>query len=128
MGRIFGSVGLLIVVLIGLYVYTKQMTTAVPGGQAPTTMVDVLAVNNDLLAMANAEKRYWATNAKYGSLSELQSNGDIQVPKRRSFNYSAEVGESGFKIIATHRIRSESPSPRQRRRDDDAEDILAGAV
>lgn len=102
MGRIFGSVTLLIVVAVGLYLYTKDAAQVTPGGRAPTTMVDVTGVNNDLLALANAERRYYATNAKYASLDELQANGDIQVPKRRAYNYSAEVGENSFKIIATY--------------------------
>ena len=102
MGRIFGSVALLIVVGVGLYLYTKDAAQVTPGGTAPTTMVDVTGVNNDLLALANAERRYFATNAKYASLDELQANGDIQVPKRRSYSYSAEVSENNFKIIATY--------------------------
>jgi hypothetical protein len=102
MGRIFGSLTLLIVVGVGLYVYTKDAAQVTPGGAAPTTMVDVTGVNNDLLALANAEKRYWASNAKYGSLEELQRNGDIQVPQRPSYKYAAEVSENSFKIIATY--------------------------
>jgi len=102
MGRIWGFVALLIVVAIGLYLYSKNMTSLAPGGAAPTTIVDVTGVNNDLLAMANAERRYWATNAKYASLDDLQSNGDIQIPKRPAYPYSSEVSDSGFKIIATY--------------------------
>ena len=102
MGRVFGSVALLIVVGIGLYLYTKDAAQVTPGGAAPTTMVDVTGVNNDLLALANAEKRYWATNAKYASLEELQRNGDIQVPQRASYKYAAEVSDNRFKIIATY--------------------------
>lgn len=102
MGRMFGFVSLLVVVAVGFYIYSKNMTTIAPAGAAPTTMVDVVGVNNDLLALARAEKRYWASNAKYASLEELQSNGDAQVPKRRSYSYSADVSENRFKIIATY--------------------------
>ena len=102
MGRTLGFAGLLIVVVSGLYIYAKNVTSITSGGTNPKTVVDVTGVNNDLLAIANAERRYWATNAKYGSLGELQANGDIQVPRRAAYNYSAEIGDSGFKIIATY--------------------------
>src|SRR5579883_2282019 len=102
MGRLLGFASLLLAVAIGLYLYAKNIETVTPGGAAPKTLVDVTAVNNDLLALANAERRYWATNAKYGSLAELQANGDAQVPKRASYVYSAEAGENNFKITATY--------------------------
>jgi hypothetical protein len=102
MGRTFGFAALLIVLVIGLYIYNQNARSITSGGTTPKTVIDVTGVNNDLLAIANAERRYWATNAKYGSLADLQTNGDIQVPLRASYRYSAEVGESGFKIIATY--------------------------
>src|SRR5262249_22072947 len=97
-----GFVSVLVVVAIGLYIYTKNIETATPGGTSPKTIVDVTGVNNDLMAIANAERRYWATNSKYGSLNDLQANGDIQVPHRASYAYSAEVAKRGFKIVPTY--------------------------
>ena len=102
MGRMFGFVALLVVVGVGLYLYSKQVAEVTPGGTAPGTTVDVTGVRIDLLALANAERRYFATTGKYGSLAELQTNGDIQVPHRATYVYSAEVRDSGFRIIATY--------------------------
>ena len=102
MGRTFGFVGLVAVLGIGLYLYSKQIETVTPGAKAPGTAVDSTAVRTDLLALANAERRYFATNGKYVSLSELQSNGDVQVPHRATYSYAAETGDSTFRIVATY--------------------------
>ena len=103
MGRAFGFIALIAVIAIGAYLYTNQMESATSlSGSSPTTTVDVTGVRNDLLSLANAERQYWASNAKYASLDELQSNSGIHVPKRPNYSYSAEAGEAGFKITATY--------------------------
>jgi hypothetical protein len=102
--RAFGLLALIGVVAIGAYVYTKQLesATSVGGAATPTTTVDVTAVRTDLLALANAERQYWASNGKYVSFDELQSNGTTHVPARPNYSYSAQAGEASFKIIATY--------------------------
>jgi hypothetical protein len=102
MGRTFGFLSMIIVAAVGGYFYMQQMQTASPGGKTPKVMIDVTAVRNDLLAIANAERRYWATNARYASLDELRSNGDTPIPSRANYTYSADVTDSAFKIIATY--------------------------
>jgi len=103
MGRAFGFTAVIAVVAIGAYLYTKQVESATSaGGSTPTTTVDVTGVRNDLLSLANAERQYWASNAKYASLGELQSNGGVHVPTRSNYSYSAEAGETSFKITATY--------------------------
>jgi hypothetical protein len=101
MTRAFGFVSLIIVVAVGGYLYTSQMRNVTAGG-APKTAIDVTAVRNDLLAMANAERRYFATNAKYASLDELRSNGDISIPSRPNYTYSVDVMDAAFKITAIY--------------------------
>ena len=64
--------------------------------------VEVTGVRNDLLAIANAERRYFASNGKYVSLDELRTGGDISVPARPNYTYSAQTTESTFKIIAVY--------------------------
>ena len=93
---------MIIVVAVGGYLYMNQMQTATPGGTTPKVTIDVTAVRNDLLAIANAERRYWATNAKYASLDELRSNGDTPIPSRANYTYSADITDDAFKIIATY--------------------------
>lgn len=93
---------MVIVVAIGGYLYMREAQTITPAGTNPKTTIDVTAVRNDLLGIANAERRYWATNAKYASLDELRVNGDISIPRRAHYTYSAEANDSSFKIIAIY--------------------------
>ena len=102
MGRAVALLTLTIVLGIGLYLYTKDVQTVTPGGVTPKTTIDVTAVRNDLMAIANAERRYWATNSRYAPLGELRANGDIQIPTRANYTYSADAGETSFRIIAVY--------------------------
>ena len=112
MGRFAGFVMLIVVVGIGGYLYTRQADTITPGGMAPTTAVDVTGVRNDLLAIANAERRYWVSNSKYASLDELRTNGDIHIPVRPNYEYSGEGSENAFKITAAY-TGSDPKAPRR---------------
>ena len=102
MGRSFGFIMVVIVVAVGGYLYTRQATSLTQVGSNPQTTIDVTAVRNDLLAMANAERRYFASNGKYATLEDLRTNGDISIPTRPNYSYSVEPGDTGFKIIATY--------------------------
>jgi len=99
---VFGLVGILIVVAAGSYVYMSQLEKITPDGTTPKTMISATGVRNDLLAIANAERRYSVTNAKYASFDELRNNGDIQVPARADYTYSADANDSHFTITATY--------------------------
>jgi hypothetical protein len=102
MGRTFGFIALIIVVGIGGYVYLGQMQTLTPKGSTPTAAIEVTGVRNDLIAIANAERRYFATSGKYATLEELRANNDITIANRANYTYSAEIGDTTFKIIATY--------------------------
>src|SRR5216117_4232104 len=102
MGRGFGLIAGLIVVAIGGLLYSRQLQTLTPGGAAPSSAIDVVGVRNDLMAIANSERRYWVINAKYASLDELRENGDIHIPIRANYTYSTETSDISFKIIATY--------------------------
>jgi len=97
-----GFVGLIIVVGIGGYLSMNQTAQITPVGSNPKTTINVTAVQNDLLAMANAERRYWATNAKYASLDELRRSGDVPIPSRQDYTYSADASDNAFTIVATY--------------------------
>ena len=94
-------VSVVIVLGIGLYFYSRQAIPSTPGQNTPKTAIDVVAVRNDLLAIARAERAYWVSNAKYGSLDDLRNNGD-HIPNRADYSYSAETSETAFKIVATY--------------------------
>jgi hypothetical protein len=102
MSRAFGLVSLIVVVGIGLYVFLGQTQSVTPEGTVPSTTIDLTGVRNDLLAIANAERRYFALNASYASLDELAANGDIEIPTRPHYSYSAETSGTGFRIIASY--------------------------
>jgi hypothetical protein len=102
MGRALGFIVLVIVVAVGGYLYMKQAESVTSVGSNPQTTVDVTAVRNDLMAIAKAERNYFASNGKYVSLNELQSGGDITIRNRANYSYSAETTDSSFKIIAVY--------------------------
>lgn len=93
---------MVIVVAVVGYMYTSQLKQVAATGSVPATTVSVTGVRNDLLAMANAEKRYLVTHRAYASLDELRTDGDIHVPKRPDFDYSIEASSDHFTITATY--------------------------
>jgi len=107
MTRVFGFVGLLIVLGVGAYIYKQQIqATSAPGGATanPRATIDITGVKNDLIAIAGAERRHYASDGKYVSIDELISNGDIsmQTPKRGAYSYSSDLSDEGFRIVATY--------------------------
>ena len=102
MGRGIGFVVLLIVLAIGGFLYSRQIQSVSQSGTAPTVMVDVIGVRNDLTAMAHAERRYWASNSRYATFEELRANGDIHIPSRLFYTYSVAASDTGFSIVATY--------------------------
>lgn len=105
--RAFGLIGLLIVLAAGAYIYRQQIQgTSAPGGATanPRATVDIVGVRNDLISIANAERRYFASNGKYASLDDLISNGDLsmQSPRRGPYAYSSEISDDGFRILASY--------------------------
>lgn len=117
MGRALGFIGVLLAVAIGMYVYSKQAqstTAAVPGASSPRAAVDITGVRNDLVAIANGERRHFASEGKYVSLDELRTAGDISLPQnsRGPYDYSVDVNDAHFKVVATY-SGSDTTSPRR---------------
>jgi len=102
MGRAIGLISVILVVAAGGYIYTRQAQSVTASGETPRTTVDIIGVRNDLMSIANAEKRYWVMNSKYATLDELRSGGDIEIPARRDYTYSVDANDSGFQIIASY--------------------------
>ena len=104
MSRAFGFLGILIVVGVGMYIYMQQMqsTSAPAGGMSPKAAIDVTGVKRDLLGIANAERQYFATEGKYGSLEELTSGRYITIERQRPpFSYDIQTSAGGFRVVAT---------------------------
>lgn len=103
MKRLGGLVGLVIALGIGFFIFKAQYTTGPAGGAPPQEVIDVMGVRSDLLAMAQAERMYLASNGTYASLEQLQQDGGLTFSgaNRRGYNYVAEVdGGQHFRITA----------------------------
>lgn len=104
MGRVFGFLTLIIVVAVGAYIYMRQtQSVTAPGSSSPISTVDLMGVRSDLLAIAQAERTHAALQGSYASIDTLRSQGDLAMQRdnRGPYNYSAEIGDSGFRIVAT---------------------------
>jgi uncharacterized protein (UPF0333 family) len=107
MSRSFGFIALILVAGVVAYLYMKNTVAVSPGqeGKAtPRATIDIAGVKNDLNAIAQAERRYWATNSKYVSIDDLRTNGDISMQSnaRGSYQYSADYSDNAFRITATY--------------------------
>lgn len=110
-----GLAALLIALVIGLgiyYVYLKQIHPAGPG-TVVTQAIDITAVQNDLLAVAQAERMYFAQNGSYGSLDQLTASGTLTLPRAGRFGYvySVETSAGGFTVTARHPASPSSSIP-----------------
>jgi hypothetical protein len=116
MGRLFGFVTLIIVVAAGAYIYMRQaQSVTAPAGGSPTSTVDLIGVKNDLLAIAQAERSHAALQGGgYVPIETLRSQGELAMQRdnRGPYNYSAEISDSRFKIVATYSGPESAGTPR----------------
>ena len=104
MGRLFGFLGTVITLAIGMYLYSLQVKTLTPSGANgnPMEAATLTGVKTDLLAIANAERGYQATEGKYASLDELTSGNYLTIKgERPPYIYAVELTSSGFRATAT---------------------------
>lgn len=105
MGRAFGFLSLIVVVAVGSYIYMRQTKDVMSAGSSnPSATVDLIGVRNDLLAIAQAERSHAATQGGYVSIEALRSQGDLTMTRdnRGPYNYSAEISDSSFRIVAIY--------------------------
>ncbi len=108
MGRVFGFLGTVISMAIGMYFYSLQVkaiepgTASAVGGEAPL----IAGVKNDLIGIANAERGYQASEGKYASLDELIAGKYLSVrADRPPYVYDVETTGQGFKASATRTVK-----------------------
>ena len=108
MRGVLSLLSLLLAVAIGLFIYRSYFT-----GSSDVTMgtgniraaADITGVQNDLIAMAQAERAFMALNGRYASLEELYSSGSLQSDPargRQGYTYTADVSDRRFTITATY--------------------------
>ena len=100
MGRGFGFIAVVIVVGFGFVYYLKATKAVSPTHGAPMATVETTGVEQDLLAIANAERRYSASNGKFVPLDELIDSGEISMGRTTRGAYSYSVDVDGMSFVA----------------------------
>jgi hypothetical protein len=116
MGRLFGFLSVVIVMAIGMYIYAKQVQSdsAAAGANSPKAAINITGVRTDLMSIASAERRYFASEAKYVSLEELISSNYIAVARQRPpYTYEVQISSGGFRVVATRSGDDTSGTPAQ---------------
>jgi hypothetical protein len=113
MGRVFGFLGTVITMAIGMYIYSLQVKTLNPGTANGSTeeVATITGVKNDLIGIANAERGYQASQGKYATLDELTSGNYLTIKgERPPYIYDVELTSGSFRATAT---RTTKGSPAQ---------------
>ncbi len=98
--RIFGLLGVVIVLCVGFFLYQRSMADLPEG--SPQEQIDTTAIRQRLLTIAQTERQYQASNGKYATLEQLA--GDNLLPggtEQRGYTFTASVTSTGFTITAT---------------------------
>jgi hypothetical protein len=116
MSRLFGFLSVVIVMAIGMYIYSQQVhsASAAAGATSPQAAINITGVKSDLISIASAERRYYATEGKYASLVELISTNSVSVARQRPpYSYSVEITPTSFRVVATRAGENASGTPSQ---------------
>jgi len=116
MGRIFGFLSIVIVLGVGMYIYSKQVqsSSSPAGANNPKAAINITGVKADLISIASAERRYYASEAKYASFDELITANYITVARQRPpYTYEIQTTASGFRVVATRSGDNGSGTPAQ---------------
>ena len=116
MGRLFSLVGAVIVMGVGMYLYVAQMrsSSAAVGANSPKAAITITGVRSDLISIASAERRYFASEGKYASFDELISSNYITVARQRPpYTYDVQTSSNGFRVVATRSGDDSSGGPAQ---------------
>lgn len=100
-------VGLLVALVVGYLIYRNFMMQSLPkeeGGGSPVSAISATGVKNDLIAIAQAERAYFAEHGSYASLEELTTSGAMTMTRtsRDGYTYSVDAQASGFTVTARY--------------------------
>jgi hypothetical protein len=116
MSRLFSFLSIIIVMAAGMYIYSRQAqdSSAIVGANNPKAAINITAVRTDLITIAQAERRYFASEGKYASLDEMVSTNYITVARQRPpYSYAVETSSSGFHVVATRSGENLGGTPAQ---------------
>jgi len=85
---------------MGIYLYYLKQTAPAPGMVA-TQAISLTGVKNDLVAIAQAERMYYAQNGSYADLPTLTSTGTMNISRTSRDGYTYSVEPSGNSFTAT---------------------------
>ncbi len=88
--------------VFGIYFLYFKRSQVANHGRSPVQTISVTGVQNDLLAIAQAERVYFVEHGAYGSLDELASSAALSIPRagRDGYTYAIETSASGFTVTA----------------------------
>jgi hypothetical protein len=104
MGRVFGFLGTVITMAIGMYIYSLQVKTLNPGTGSGNSeeVTTITGVKNDLIGIANAERGYQASQGHYASMGELIAGNYLSIKgERPPYVYDIETTSGSFRATAT---------------------------
>ena len=116
MSRLFGFLSVVIVLAIGMYIYSKQAqsSSAAAGANNPKAAINITGVRSDLVSIASAERRYFASEGKYVSFDDLISTNYTNVARQRPpYTYEIQISSGGFRVVATRSGDNTSGTPAQ---------------
>ena len=100
-----GVISLLVTAVLGVGMYLYFLKQAAPApGMVATQDISIVGVKNDLIAIAQAERIYFAQNDSYTDLATLASSGTMNITRtsRDGYTYSVEPSQTGFTATATY--------------------------
>jgi Tfp pilus assembly protein PilE len=98
--RILGLIAVVIVLGAGFFIYERRVTQVTQGG-SPTEQIDVTAIRQRLMTIAQTERQYQASNGKYATLEELAAENLLPGgSEQRGYRFTAEIRSAGFTITA----------------------------
>ncbi len=105
-GLMRALISLVLALLIAFGIYYFYLKPVTRGGPAssPVQTISITGVQNDLLAIAQSERIYFAQNASYATLDQLTSSGALSMAQtgRDGYTYTVETSSNGFTITARH--------------------------
>jgi len=112
--RTFSYIATLVVLAAGMYLYMReaQSSSSAAGVSNPKAAINITGVRNDLLSIAQAERRYYVLEGKYASLDELISSNSLSVARQRvPYSYEVDVTGSSFRVVAARSGDDASGAP-----------------
>ncbi len=111
-----GLISLLAAAVIAFFVYklyVSRSPTGEGGVPAAVQAITTTGVKNDLLAIAQAERGYFAEHASYATLDELISTSALSMtkPGRDGYSYSVEITTAGYVATARYQGPAKPPLP-----------------